>query len=71
MPSVVAKLEIMLNDNGHVTVNGPIHDRVLCYGLMAVAHDSIKDYNEQLKQQAQTRVLTPSPEEFKALVPGA
>lgn len=50
---IVAKLEITLNDQGQVAVNGPIQDRVLCYGLLEVAKDSICDYT---KQQNQPRI---------------
>lgn len=46
MPNVVARLEIILNDEGQVLVNGPIEDRLLCYGLLGVAKDSLKDHHD-------------------------
>ena len=29
---------------GQVTVSGPIHDKVLCYGLLESAKDAIRDF---------------------------
>lgn len=53
MPNVVARLEILLNDNGQVQVNGPIADRVLCYGLLEVAKDSVQAYTIEQQRQVQ------------------
>ena len=30
--------------NGQVRVSGPIHDKVLCYGLLEAAKDAIRDF---------------------------
>ena len=37
-------LIIRLQPNGAVEVNGPIQNKVLCYGLLGAAHDAIRDY---------------------------
>jgi hypothetical protein len=47
---IVTTLMITLDDVGQVQVNGPIDNRILCYGLLEVAHDSVKDYNDSQKQ---------------------
>lgn len=37
------RLIIELQD-GKLNVNGPIHDKTLCYGLLESAKDAIRDY---------------------------
>ncbi len=43
-PKVVAILTITLLDNGQVNVSGPIENRMLTYGLLGVAQDSIREH---------------------------
>lgn len=38
------KIEIILHDNGNVEVNGPVDNKVLCYGLLDCARDIIQEY---------------------------
>lgn len=44
-----AKLEIIFEDDGRVTVNGPLDDFVLCYGLLGAA-DKIVASREQRRE---------------------
>lgn len=37
-------LIIRLQPNGAVEVNGPIQNKILCYGLLGAAHDAIHDF---------------------------
>jgi len=68
MAKTVVSLNIELLDDGRVTVNGPLHDRVLCYGLMGVAHDVVQDHVKQA-QDTRTQVIAPaSAHERQALV---
>ena len=39
------KLEIVLNDNGSITVNGPIANKLLCWGLLTAAEDVIRNFD--------------------------
>lgn len=55
--SPVITLTITLDATGNVNVNGPVHDLILCYGLLGRAHDAIKDWND--KQRASGLVLVP------------
>lgn len=41
---VVNKLIIRQMANGSVAVEGPIADRALCYGLLGLAQDAIREY---------------------------
>jgi hypothetical protein len=51
------KLEIEMDDKGGVKVNGPIQDKIFCYGLLQVARDIIKDYRpEKIKVVSELKV---------------
>jgi len=54
-----AKLVILLLDNGKVEVNGPLHDKILCYGLLEIAKDVVKSYNIQSKIMTTPIMLHP------------
>lgn len=51
MPKVVASLVIAIDDAGQVSVNGPLENRVLCYGLLGVAKDTICELAGKNKAQ--------------------
>ena len=38
-----ATLEIVMDDSGRMTVNGPIDNLALCYGLMEIAKDVLRE----------------------------
>lgn len=40
-------LSITLNNDGSINVQGPIHDRIVCYGLLEMAKDAIRDRHSQ------------------------
>lgn len=41
---VIATLTITVRANGRVAVTGPIDQKMLCYGMLGVAHDQIRDF---------------------------
>lgn len=43
----IAQLIITLDDTGTVSVNGPIDQVLMCYGLLDMAKDSIRNHVEQ------------------------
>lgn len=47
MADIKAQLLITLDKAGNIGIEGPITDKVLCYGMLGVAHDAIRDYNEE------------------------
>ena len=49
-------LTITLTDEGQVTVNGPLGEKVLCYGLLETARDVIQAY----RADAQTKIVMPA-----------
>ena len=44
MPDAVVAILITLDKNGVVNVNGPLVDKVLCYGLLERAKDIVRIY---------------------------
>lgn len=38
------KIEITLHDDGNVEAQGPVDNKVLCYGMLECAKDIIHDY---------------------------
>lgn len=40
-----------MEDDGSVTVAGPLSEPVLIYGLLGAAHDVVKDYQSASKRQ--------------------
>lgn len=52
---VMATLTITLDQAGAVSVTGPIENRLLCYGLLALARDIIATHSTQL----QSRLVQP------------
>jgi len=41
---VKVSLTINVMDDGKVGVVGPLHDKLVCYGLLEVARDVVRDY---------------------------
>lgn len=54
MPEI--KLVITTTPEGAVTVEGPIDQPILCYGLLGVAHDVIRDHCERKARTAEPLV---------------
>ena len=44
-PTMAMTLTITLNDNGSVLVNGPLNNKIICWGLLTAAQDVIRTYN--------------------------
>lgn len=49
--AIVATVTITLDDAGNVAVNGPIDNRLLCYGLLEVAKDTVTKHCEQMNNR--------------------
>lgn len=60
----MVKLEIILNDNGTLSVNGPIDNLHMCYGLLELAKDALRE------KAAQQRRIQPAagPTDFMKIV---
>lgn len=42
--SVKFEIRITLSDKGEVRIEGPIHDKVLCYGLLDIGKDIVRNF---------------------------
>lgn len=39
------RLIVTLSEDGKVNVNGPLTDKILCYGLLEAAKDAVKNFS--------------------------
>ena len=53
------ELKIVMDDNGQVSVSGPIQNKILAYGLLEVARDAIHEHSEQSKSLIQPVSVLP------------
>lgn len=44
------ELHITLSDDGRLAVDGPIHNKVVCLGILDIARDVVKQYAPSLVQ---------------------
>lgn len=42
---VRAKIEIVLTDNGQVSVSGPLQDKIACLGMLELAKDVVRAFD--------------------------
>ena len=54
-----AQLIITLTDENQINISGPIQNKLLCYGMMCVAMDAMRESHEQNKQLIQPATLIP------------
>ena len=54
-PPDVVRLVIEVSAQNGVTVSGPIHDKILCFGLLECAKDAVRDHIT--RQVADKRVI--------------
>ena len=51
---MATELKITINDDGQLSVSGPIQNKLLSYGMLMVAMDAIRDQHE-----ANSRLIQP------------
>ncbi len=54
------KLTIILHPDGRVSVEGPIKDKILCYGMLEMARQAVHEYKIAGKIVAPKIPLVPS-----------
>jgi len=59
------KLEIVLNESGNITVNGPLTNKLICYGMLTAAQQVIQDYDPAKKSLIEVPDFVP-PTDFRA-----
>jgi len=55
------KLIVEFKENGSISVNGPIGDKVLAYGMLEAAKDAIREYNVAQQRLVQPATVIPFP----------
>ena len=53
MATIRAELLIRMTTEGQVSITGPIQEKLLCYGMLELAKDAIREF----RPQAQPRVV--------------
>lgn len=43
-PILVAQIVITLDARGNIGLNGPLHDKILCLGMLELARKAVLDY---------------------------
>ncbi len=51
------KLSIELLPDGNITINGPIDNKLLCYGMLESAKDAIREY---VAKKNESQILRPA-----------
>lgn len=60
VPSALPRLVIEVVGSGAINVSGPIHDKILSYGLLEMAKDAIRDMHQQAARQQAARSVIPA-----------
>jgi hypothetical protein len=58
------QLVITLDEAGQVSVQGPIEQKIVCYGLLEVARDAIAEHHARLAQRLVQPASGPLPPVF-------
>ena len=53
------ELRIVMTDEGQVQVNGPLQNKIMCYGLLMTAMDAIRDTHDANRRLVQPVSLVP------------
>jgi len=58
--NISAQITITLNKEGQIFITGPLHDKVLCYGLLKVGEVLVTEYNkvEEVKK-VESKLIVP------------
>ena len=54
---IQAQIVVQLNHDGTINVSAPLENKLLCYGLLEVAKDLVRDHKPALVQTAPAEVL--------------
>lgn len=44
------ELKIIINPNGSLQVQGPLHDKILCYGMLKLGEKELDKHFDQARQ---------------------
>ena len=58
-PPGEVRLTIVLNMHGNIGIEGPINNKILCYGMLEAAKDAIKAYEARQQRIVPAMQLPP------------
>lgn len=56
---MIAQLTITLNDDGTVSVTGPIDNQLACYGMLEMARDALSAHTQNKSRLVQPAAVLP------------
>lgn len=62
MPNVIAELKVVLNDDMTCGVQGPVENKMLCYSMLEMAKDAVREHIA--KVQAGNKIIAVPPGTF-------
>jgi hypothetical protein len=65
----IAKMHITMHEGGSISVSGPLANKSLCYAMLEMARDAVKDQCDQLEREAKEkqRIISAAPADVLAL----
>lgn len=54
---IVSEIKITMDERGAIAVTGPLENRFMCYAMLEVARDVIKDHAERAAQARQVSLV--------------
>lgn len=56
---IKVEIRITVSNEGEIRVHGPIQDKILCYGLLEIAKDVIRNYKVESQQIIVPQIVPP------------
>ena len=67
MSQVRARLVITIMDDGRINLEGPIGDKLYCYGVLECAKDAIRRHCDEPKPERAPALQLPNQKQVEAL----
>jgi hypothetical protein len=55
----MTELKIQMDDTGKINVSGPLHDQILCFGLLEIAKQVVIDNGKLAQLQKINNIVKP------------
>jgi hypothetical protein len=59
-----AEMLITIDQNGQISVTGPINDKFISYAMLEAARDVVKDHHDKI---ARSSIVAPTSEDVRAI----
>lgn len=68
-PEIVAELRITLDEHGQVEASGPVKNPMLCFGMLEMGKEAIRNYQRELAEKQKANIEVVSPDEMPGIGP--